>query len=167
MEEKRKSGKMVGINGIEVTVIMGEKTFDLYITIGAKADITTKHKNDAFTLKFRQTNKGKNLERPITLIKKDIKYFQGAASNNIKVMFKTEDYKCEISLSPKLYVSEEVLKAEEEKKLKRTKSEKVQTNSSTKAKIRNFRPIFYTKNNIARPYRGGRCSPKWTKPSGT
>lgn len=154
--------RRVSRGGIEVTVTMSERTFDVCVVVQPEADISRKYQCEDFTFKFWLLNKAKKLEVPVCLERRYVKYHKGSAYNNVRLVFKHEEYKGEISLAPKLYVpDEELAKAERKMKAKKPKQNKAYKNSSPRGgRTKNFNPIPYSNTNIARPYSGGKCTPK-------
>ena len=176
MVEQQGNQRRVIQDGIEVIVVIHEVTLDLYITIGTEADISYKHQYEEFTLKFRTAEKRKHLDEPVQLVKKGLRYIQGTSAQNVKKRFVTKEYKAEISVSPKVFVPEEVWKEiyrqrqlQKHKQLQRN-LEKGKSKAKGTRKVRltggkntlrkRYRPTPYTNTNIARPYSGGRCTPK-------
>lgn len=154
-------------DGIEIVLNIREKNLDVSITIGPEADISKKYVCELFVLKFRTSNNSKRVNEPVRMERRNIQYNKGSASNNLKMHFNSAEYKCEISLVPWFYVSEEEMaKAEKTKKSryskknKKTKGKKISTGKAHSQRLGNFKPTPYTRTNIARPYSGGRCTPK-------
>lgn len=158
-------------DGVEVTVVINEATLDVYITVTPEADISCKHKYEEFTFKFKAENKAKKLEEPVYLQRKRVKYVKGTSANNVKLKFYTKEYRCEISITPKLFVPEEVWKQIEIQRQMRAKNgknaskskkqpQKIKLTGGGRSLSKRYRPTPYSKTNIARPYQGGRCTPK-------
>ena len=174
MVEQRGNQRRVIQDGIEVVVAIHEGTLNVYITIGTEADISYKHVCEEFSFKFVPKQKSKHLEEPIQLVKKGLKYIKGANAPNVKTRFATQEYKAEISISPKLFIPNEMwqefdkqqqlLKNLKGKKKKRMKEAILAGNVVLGARRHTLkkrsRPTPYTNTNIARPYSGGRCTPK-------
>ncbi|MCI9247133.1 MAG: hypothetical protein HFJ30_08550 [Clostridia bacterium] len=75
---------------------------------------------------------------------------------------KTEEYKLSVILEPSLYASTKTIK-EMEKCQEKSKSKKRKVGAMPSRdgySLRSSRPTHYTRNNVFRPYQGGRCSPK-------
>lgn len=148
-------------NGIEVVVSIGETAFDVCITIQPEADISKKYQCKEFMLKFRMRDNAKKLQEPIRIERKKIRYDKSSAFNNARLIFNTKEYKCEISLVPQFYAREEaLLKAKQRQEARKPKPKKISLGNSSGTRTRTFKPIPYSKTNIARPYSGGRCTPK-------
>lgn len=163
MVEERYFEKRVVKDGIEVVIVIKDATLDVYITVGTEADISCKHKYEEFTFKFKAENKAKKLDKPVYLSKKRIKYVKGTGAANVKARFKTDEYMAEISITPKLFVPEEVWKEIEHRKqaqMQKNKKKKLTMSGGKNVLRKRYRPTPYTKTNIARPYSGGRCTPK-------
>lgn len=178
MVEQRGNQRRVIQDGIEVIVVINEGTLDLYITVGTEADISYKHQYEEFTLKFNPETKIKHLNEAVKLSKKGIRYVKGGNAPNVKARFRTQEYKAEISISPKLFVPEEVWKEiyrqrqlQKQMQLQgKSKKGKGKAGAKSTGKVRltggknslrkRYRPTPYTNTNIARPYSGGRCTPK-------
>lgn len=150
--------------GIEINVIIKDRTFDVYVDITPEADLSKKIDCEEFTLKFRSSNQAKKLDRTIRLARKNVKYNNNSDVSNLPLSYQCREYKCKISLAPKVYVTDEII---EEIKIKRMEKRK---NKPKKKKVRfndKYRPgrsvssvTKYSKNNITRPYSGGLCTPK-------
>ena len=171
MVEKMENQRRIVRDGVEVLVVINEATLDIYITVTTEADISCKHQYDEFTFKFKAANKAKKLEEPVYLKRRRVKYVKGTGANNVKMKFNTKEYKCEISITPKLFVPEDVwkqieiqrqMRAQNGKNASKSKKQpqKVKLTSGKRALSKRYRPTPYSRTNIARPYRGGRCTPK-------
>lgn len=149
-------------NGVEVNVVIREQTYDIYIDIKPEADISKKIKCEEFSLKFFLANNSKKLEETVHLEKKNLKYSNKSASVHLVLDFKSEYYKCKISLAPKVYVPDELIEEAKRKhaiKMK-AKKNKIRINDKYRPGMAVSRGNKYSKSNIAKPYSGGRCSPK-------
>ena len=167
MAKEACSERRICKDGIEVVLKIREDSLDFSMTIGPEADISKKYVCESFVLKFRTPNNSKRVAEPVRLERRNIKYNKGSASNNLKMHFNSAEYKCEISLVPWFYVSEKKMaKAEKtrisrySKKSKKNKGKKISTSKTYSQRLGTFKPTPYTKTNIARPYSGGRCTPK-------
>lgn len=148
--------------GVEVNVVMREQTYDVYIDIKPEADISKKIKCEEFSLKFFLANNSKKLEEAVHLEKKKLKYSNKSASVHLVLDFRSDDYKCKISLAPKVYVRDELIEEAKRKhsiKIK-AKKNKIRINDKYRPGMTVSRGAKYSKSNIAKPYSGGRCSPK-------
>lgn len=152
--------KRITQNGIEVKIIMRENDFDLHVTITPQADISKKFRCKQFNFKFKLLNGAKERTENLYL-KSKRKYQKSSASQYSRFIFKTEEYKCEISLSPQFYVHEEALmQAQEKRKIKRNDKKNISLENTYKPGMASSRPIGYSRSNITKPYSGGRCTPK-------
>ena len=151
-------------DGIEIIVVIREQRYDVYIDITPEADISKKIKCDEFTLKFFLANGDRKLRETIHLERKNKKYNASSGLSNVRLKFKTEEYRCEISLAPKVYVPKELIEeAEKERILRKStlaKRNKVRLNHNYRPKMAISRTTRYNRSNVTRPYSGGRCSPK-------
>ena len=148
--------------GVEVNVVIREQTYDVYIDITPEADISQKIKCEEFSLKCFLSNDSKKLEKTIHLEKKNLKYSNKSASVHLVLEFKCEDYKCKISLAPKVYVLDKVV-AEAKRKHDinmKNKKKKIRINDKYRPGMATSRGTKYSKSNITKPYSGGLCSPK-------
>jgi len=150
--------------GYQITVVMRRRDFDVFIEVTPKADISQKTKFDKVEIKFKPS-KNMEITENILIEHRNVKYNKGAAYNNVRLKYKAETYTCEISLPPWLYVPDDVLKAAEiERANRQPKKPKVKKIKMGGLK---YRPGMssgsvtnYSNSNIAKPYVGGRCSPK-------
>jgi len=150
--------------GVKINVIIKDKVFDVYIDITPEADISQKIKCEEFTLKFRSANQANKLERTIRLARKKVKYNNNSDNENMRLTYTCREYKCEISLAPKAYVPDEIIKENQKKRALKQKTKHKKRNIRFNDKYRPGRSASsitkYTKNNITKPYSGGRCTPK-------
>ena len=148
-------------NGVEITVVIREQRYDVYIVITPEADISQKIKCEDFSLKCFLSN-GSNLEKSIHLEKKNLKYSKESANVHLVLEFKCEDYKCKVSLAPQVYVLDEIItRAKKKHEIKmRNKNKKIRINDKYRPGLSVSRGVKYSKSNISKPYSGGRCSPK-------
>ena len=156
--------KRISRDGIKIKVVIREQRYDVYIDITPEADISKKIKCEEFTLKFFLTNGEEKLKKTVHLERKNKKYNASSGLSNVRFKFKTEEYKCEISLAPKVYVPENIIEEAEKNRIlrKRTlaKRNKVRINHNYRPGMAISRTTKYSKSNVRRPYSGGRCSPK-------
>lgn len=147
--------------GIEITVVIKKDCYDFYIDITPEVDISRKIVEKYYTLKLRLLNGKKNLEKPFHLQILNKKYNGREASTNAKLIVKNEEYRFEISLSPKLYVSpNKLIEAEKKKKDKKKSKKRISIGSIKTPGLASNKITKYTQSNINRPYRGGSCTPK-------
>ena len=151
-------------DGVEIIVVIREERYDVYIDITPEADISKKIKCEEFTLKFFLANGNKKLDETIRLERKNKKYNANSGLSNVRFKFKTEEYRCEISIAPKAYVLKEIIDEAEKNRLLRkstiAKRNKIRIDHNYRPKMAISRTTKYSRTNIARPYSGGRCSPK-------
>lgn len=148
--------------GIEVTVVIREQRYDVYIVITTEADISQKIKCENFSLKFF-LSKGAKLDKAIHLERKNLRLRKESPNVHSLIEFRGEDYLCKVSLSPRLYVPNQVIAISEAKKKEKTKTrnKKIHINDKYRPGLSVYKGgAKYSKNNITRPYQGGRCSPK-------
>lgn len=150
--------------GYRITVVMRKKDFDVFIEVTPRANISQKTKFDKIEIKFKAA-KNMEITETIRIEHRNVKYSKGSAYNNVRLKHKAETYTCEISLPPMVYVPDDVLRAAElERANRQPKKPKVK---KIKMGGLNYRPGMasgsktnYSNTNVARPYVGGRCSPK-------
>lgn len=151
--------------GIEITVIINGRIFDVYVDITPEADISKKIKCEEFTIKFRLANDAKKLDKTIRLAKKNLRYNNNSANANLRLGHECREYKCEISLTPKVYVPDEVIEEAKIRKMTKPKppkrkKKKIHFNDRYRPGMSASKITKYSQNNITRPYSGGRCTPK-------
>lgn len=154
--------KRISKNGVEVNVVIREQRYDVYIDITPEADISKKMKCEEFSLKFFLASNAKKLEETVHLEKKNLKYSNKSANVHLVLDFRCEDYKCKISLAPKVYVPDELIaeaKRKHDIKMK-NKKKKIRINDKYRPGMAVSKGTKYSKSNITKPYSGGRCSPK-------
>lgn len=153
---RRQKGK-----GIEITVVIKKDCYDVYIDITPEVDISRKIVEKYYTLKLKLLNGKKTLEEPFHLQILSQKYYGNSATTNAKLVVKNEEYRFEISLSPKLYVSpNKLIEAEKKQKEKKRSKKRISTSSIKTPGLASSKITKYTQSNITRPYSGGSCTPK-------
>ena len=163
--------KRLILNGIEIVVDIKDDNYDVSITINPEVDVSKALKSKFFTLKFFLLNGEKSLKEPVHLEAVNKKYKKGCTNSNAILLFSSDNYyRCSISLSPKLYISDEKLNeakaAQEEKKKEKRKRNKKQMHARYSTKntytpgISKSNITKYERNNANHPYSGGRVSPK-------
>jgi len=147
--------------GIEIVVVIRENHYDFYIDITPKADLSKKIVEKDYTMKLRFNDRRKALEEPLHLEILNQKYRDSEVTNNSRLTLKNDNYRFEISLSPKLYVLPSKLhEAEKNQKKKKKVKKKISTNGLKTPGLASSKITKYSQSNISRPYTGGRCSPK-------
>jgi len=146
--------------GIDITVVIKENCYDFYIDITPEVDLSKKIVEKDYTMKLRFHDGRKTINEPIHLEILNKKYRDNEVTNHSKFSVKNEEYRFEISLSPKLYVLPNKLR-EAEKKQKSKKKAKIKINGLIIPGLASSKIIKYSQSNISRPYSGGRCTPKW------
>ena len=152
--------------GIEITVFVMGNVFDVYVDITPEADISSKIKCDEFYLKLRLANDAKKLDRTIHLVRKNVKYNKNSDNSNLRLNYVCQEYKCEISLSPQVYVSDEFMIEAKQRRMAKAKQKpkckrkKIKINDKYRPGISASNITKYSQNNVTRPYFGGRCTPK-------
>jgi len=148
--------------GIEINVIIIENHYDLYIDITPNADLSKKIIDEDYTMKVRFHDGRKTTDKLLHLEFLNNKYRDNEVTNNSKFTLKNDEYRFEISLSPKLYVlPSKLLEAQKkQKKNKKSKKIKISTNGLKTPGLSSSKITKYSQSNVSRPYNGGRCSPK-------
>lgn len=157
--------KMVTIRrkrkGIEITVVIKGNHYDFYIDITPKADLSKKIVEEDYTMKLRFQDRRKALEEPLHLEILNKKYRDSEITNNSKLTLKNDEYRFEISLSPKLYVLPSKLHEAQKKQKERNKpKKKISLNGLKVPGLASSKITKYSQSNISQPYSGGRCTPK-------
>jgi len=157
--------RQVRCTGCLITVVIRKKDFDVFIEVTPGIDTTRKIRFQNVMVRVMQ-NKNAEITETVRIEHRNVEYNKSSAYCNVRLKTTTEAYTCEVSLPPKLYVPEDVLKkakeAIERKELRKRDnfSDIIVTGPIRQSgKIQPSKAI-YTKNNIARPYVGGRCSPR-------
>lgn len=147
--------------GIEITVVIKENHYDFYIDITPEADLSKKIVEKDYTMKLRFYDNRKAIKEPMHLEILNKKYSDNDITNNSKLNIKNEEYRFEISLSPKLYVLPSKLhEAEKKQKSKKKAKRKIKINGLKVPGLASSKITKYSQSNISRPYSGGRCTPK-------
>lgn len=161
MEET--NGRRRKADGIEIYIKLRKTKYDLFVDIATGTDISRKIKGDGFTLKLTYFDGTTQVKEPLHFerIKKPHKRKGGKLVETVYIV-KTEEYKLSVILEPSLYASTKTIK-EMEKCQEKSKSKKRKVGAMPSRDgypLRSSRPTHYTRNNVFRPYQGGRCSPK-------
>lgn len=148
--------------GIEINVIIVDNHYDLFIDITPKADLSKKIIDEDYTMKVRFHDGRKATNKPLHLEFLNKKYKDNEVTSNSKITLKNDEYRFEISLSPKLYVLPSKLLEAQKKQKNKKKSKKIKISTrGLKTPGLSFSKITkYSQSNVSRPYSGGRCSPK-------
>ena len=147
--------------GIEIVVVIRENHYDFYIDITPQADLSKKIVEKDYTMKLRFNDGRKSTNQPIHLEILNKRYRDNEIANNSKLAIKNDEYRFEISLSPKLYVLPSKLReAEKKQKSKKKAKRKIKINGIKMPGLASSKITKYSRSNISRPYSGGRCTPK-------
>ena len=106
--------------GIEIVVVIRENHYDFYIDITPQADLSKKIVEKDYTMKLRFNDGRKSTNQPIHLEILNKRYRDNEIANNSKLAIKNDEYRFEISLSPKLmFYPANYVKQRKNKKVKR------------------------------------------------
>lgn len=100
--------KRVSCNGVEIQVVQKKMDFIVEIVIGTELDLTCKQKFvcDDFKFCFIPLKEGVSFDKPLCLPKKGRKYNKRDGMNYYRMKHSTDEYYCDISIAPHLYVPE-------------------------------------------------------------
>lgn len=156
-----KKVRKVKVNGITINLTMEDYRYEVEILIPEEArnqEIYIKNKD--FIFHFKMKYKCKGIIRIVLnqCYKKDE---QGLVNihNHSKLVFEQPSYSGSITLSPKFYIPSKIIKKVEEENKKSKIFSKL---CGTKTTPKPTESIYtnYKHNNAAKPYSGGKVSPK-------
>lgn len=159
--------RRIKMEGCQITVVMRKEDFDVFVEITPEIDTSCKIRFRKLMVRFMNTNNAE-ITGTVRIEHRNVKYDKSSAYNNVRLKTTTDTYICEISLPPKFYVPDSVLKKAEEAAEEKAKKQNRKNNFSdiiVTGPVRHSNKLphnmtIYTNNNIAKPYVGGRCSPK-------
>ena len=157
MAERRRTA-----DGIEIRIRLRKRKYDLFIDIAPNTDISKKIEGDGFTLKLTYFDGTIRVKEPLHFerIKKPRKCSKGELIETVYVV-SNEEYKLSVILAPSLYASaESVEELKKQQGSRKKKKRKIGTVSFKDGYPKRSPTTNYTRNNVFRPYQGGRCSPK-------
>jgi len=150
--------------GWQVTVVRRKLDFDVFIKITPDFDVMGKIQTEKVNLLFLMNSKEKS-KKTIEMERRNVPYRKTSLRDNAKITITSKEYFCEVSLWPSFYVSDSFRENPTNPKRKKTKrkgdysSIKMLGTARGQGKLLSDR-VVSKHNNIARPYVGGRCSPK-------
>lgn len=171
-------------DGVKVTVVAREESFDILVDIEAGTVLCKKRNQSDFVIKF-DTGRGPNTAKQnVHFEYKDLSYGDNWLNQSYKQSFAVAGkIYGSLSLSRKFYLSEERMAQYKEKTEQDDKKQRIKKEEKRKRRVEQkqlglwFKKnaqygnihetvhgghtvTIYSKNNLTRPYGGGKCSPK-------